>query len=69
MVSGVQKNTNQNEMAESEAIQTMIKQVAIQAATALVMALRKVDAGPRSGTCTTCLREMHRQRHGRQALK
>ena len=39
------------------------------AATAVVMILREVDAGLRSGASIANLREMHRERYGRSALK
>ena len=57
------------EMSEPKAIQTIVNQVAIQAVTAVVIMLREADAGPRSGTNTTNLREINRQRHSRPALK
>ena len=40
------ENRNQDEMAESEGIQVIVNQVAIQAATAMMMALRETDMGP-----------------------
>ena len=56
-------------MVESKAIQSIVNQVAIQGATAVVMALRAVDEGSRLGADTASLREAHRQRHGRPALE
>ena len=46
----MQKNLNQAEMAESEGIQAIVNQVAIQAVTAVMMALRDADAGPQTAT-------------------
>ena len=56
-------------MAESEAIHSMANQVAIQAAIAVVVVLREVDADPRSGASTASLKEGHRQIPSRPALK
>ena len=53
-------------MVEAEAIQSVVTQGGIQAATA---AMREADAGQILGTNTASLREAHRQRHGRPALK
>ena len=41
----MQKNLNQAEMAESEGIQVIDNQATMQAATAVMMALRDVDTG------------------------
>ena len=54
---------------ESKAIQAIVNKAAIQAATAVVMALGEKVEGPRSATNMTSSREVHRQRHGRPALK
>ena len=43
--------------------------MAIQASRVVVMVLKETDAGPRPGTRTVSLREAHRRRHGRSALK
>ena len=59
----------QAEMTGSEAIQAIVNKPAIQATTAVVIALGEADAGPRSSANTACPREVHRQRHGRPALK
>ena len=56
-------------MANLDAIQSIFTQVAIQAVTAAAIEMRETDAGPLSGTNTAHLREVHRQRHGRPALK
>ena len=58
----------QAEMAESEAIQTAVTQVAIQAATVAVV-LREADTGPTSGAIMANAGEACRQKHGRPALK
>ena len=50
-------------MAESKVIQAIANQAAVQAATAVVMAQRKEDAEPRSGTNTASPRVVHIQRH------
>ena len=56
-------------MAESEGIQVIVNQVAIQTATAAVMELREEDTGPRPGAITMSQREIHRARHGGPAVK
>ena len=48
----------ENETMESNAIQTVVTQVAIQAATTAVMVLREADAGPTPGTNAVSLREV-----------
>ena len=48
------------DVAESKAIQRKVNQLAIQAATAMVMVLRDADAGPRSGACAASLRKVYR---------
>ena len=48
-------------MVESEAIQTVVTQAAIQAATAAVMVIRKADPGPTSGTNAVSLGQVCRQ--------
>ena len=63
------RKKNKSGMAESDIIQTIVNQAAIQIATAVVMALQKVEAGLRSGGITSNLRETHRQRPGRLVLK
>ena len=55
-------------MAESEAIQTAITQVAIQLVTAAVMALREAETGPASGSSTANAEEVHRPRYGGPTL-
>ena len=50
-------------MAESEAMQSIVNQTAIQAATTVMM-LRNADVGPRPVTNTVSQRESQRQRHG-----
>ena len=57
------------DMAESGAIQMAIMEAAIQTARAAVMALREADAGPPSGARTANVGEVHRPRHGGQALR
>ena len=57
------------EMAESEVIQTVVKQVAIQAAMAAVMAIREEDAGHPSGTNMLNSGEAHRQRQDAPTLR
>ena len=52
-------------MAESEALQSIVKQSAIQTATVAVMVLRERDASAN----TASQGEVHRQRHGGSALK
>ena len=51
-------------MVESEAVQSVVTQAVIQAATAMVMVMREADTGPISGTDITNLKEGYRQRHG-----
>ena len=48
-------------MVESKAIQVIVNQVAIQAATAVVMVLAEVDAGPMSHASTASLNKVHRK--------
>ena len=55
-------------MVESEAIQTTVMQVTIQAATAVVMMLREADVRPTLGNSMANEGEAHRHRHGRPAL-
>ena len=62
----MQKNLNQAEKAESEGIQPVINQVAIQAATAVVLVLRDADAGPQP-IATASLIEPYK--HGGPALE
>ena len=57
----MQKIKFETEMADSEAIETIANQVAIQAVTAEVMVLTEADARPRSGTNTANPMEVHRQ--------
>ena len=54
-------------MAGSEAIQTVVMQVAIQATVAAVMVMRDADAGPTPGSNMVNLGETWR--HGGLALK
>ena len=56
-------------MAGSKGIQATVNQVAIQAATAVVIVPREADAGPRSDASTGSPREIYRQRHDRPTLK
>ena len=55
-------------MAESEGINEIVNQVAIQTATALMIALRDMDVGPQP-THNTSQREPQRQKHSRQVLE
>ena len=55
-------------MAETEAIQTTVMQVAIQAATVAVTMLR-ADAGAASGASMANEREAYKQRHGQPPLR
>ena len=55
-------------MAEFEGIQTIVNQVVIQAATAVMMALIDADVGPHPATMVS-LREPQRQRHDGPALE
>ena len=55
-------------MAESEAIQTAVVQVAIQAATAAVMAPREADTGPTLYTSTANTGEACRHMYGGPTL-
>ena len=56
-------------MLESEAIQSVFTQAAVQAATAMVMAMREAGTGPISGTNTSSSKEAHRQRYDRPDLE
>ena len=56
-------------MTELEAIQTVVMQVAIQAATAAVMVMREVHAGPASGINAISLAEVYRIRPGCPAFR
>ena len=56
-------------MAESEAVQTVVTQVAIQAVTVAVMALRETDTEPPVGTSAVGSGEACRYRHDKPALK
>ena len=56
-------------MAESEAINTAVTQVAFLAATMAVMTLREVDVGPTSGASMASVGEACRYRHDRPALR
>ena len=56
-------------MAESEGIQAIVTQAAIQAVTAVMMVLRDADAGPRTAANTASLREPLRQKHGVPTLE
>ena len=55
-------------MAESEGIQDIVKQAAVQAVKAVVMALREADAGTQLAN-TAVPRESQRKRHDRLALE
>ena len=59
----------QVEMAESEVTQTVAIHVTIEAAMAVVIAVREVDAGPASGINAVSFGEVHGHRHGRPALR
>ena len=50
-------------------MQTAITHVAIQAATAMMMAIKEADTGPTTGTNMTNVGEMHRPGHERTALR
>ena len=52
-------------MAESEAMQSIVKQATVDTATAMRMALRDADAGPRSAEREASSREPPRQILGR----
>ena len=54
-------------MAESQGIQGIFNQVAIQAATALMIALTDPHVGPQPATNTTSQKKPQRQKHSRQA--
>ena len=54
-------------MAESEGIQAMVNQAAVQAAMMVMITLRDADLGPRPPANTAIPREP--QRHGRLALE
>ena len=56
-------------MAESKTILSVVTQVVILAAMAMVMLIRESDAGPVSGMNTASVGEAHRQRHGWLAVK
>ena len=56
-------------MAESEASQMTVTQVVIQAAMAVVMAMRKADTRSSYGAKTANSGEEHRQRHGGPKLR
>ena len=56
-------------MADFGTIQTIVNQVTIQTATAVVIVLRVVDAGLGLGENADSLREVHRQRHSGPVLK
>ena len=56
-------------MVELDSMQTAITQVPIQAAKAVVMALKEAATGPSTGTNLANMGEVHRPRHGRPALK
>ena len=56
-------------MAESEAIYTVIAQVAIQAATVAVMGLKETDKEPTSVANMANTGEAHRSRHSSTALR
>ena len=55
-------------MAEVDSMQTTITQAAIQVASAMLMALKKVDTGPARGANWVNAGDMHRSRHGRTTL-
>ena len=59
----------QAEIEESEAVQTVVIQVAIHTAITVVMVMRESDAGLASGTKAVSLEEVHRHRHGGLALR
>ena len=56
-------------MAESQAMQSIINNAIVQAATAVMMAIRHADVGPRSAVNTANPREHQRQRYGGPALE
>ena len=56
-------------MAESESVEAVVIQAAIQAATEVVMPLKEADVGPISGTSIASPREVHSPRQVRPALK
>ena len=59
----------QVEMAELESMQKTITQVAIQAATAAVMALKEEDRGLTTGTNMTNEGKVHKLRHERPEIQ
>ena len=56
-------------MADVRAIQSVVSQTAIQIAATSVIVMTEAGAGPTSDVNTASLREAHRQRHNRLALK
>ena len=64
-----QENQNQAEMAESEGIQAIANQAAIQTVTAVMMALRHADVGKRTTANTASPTEPLRWRHGGSVLE
>ena len=56
-------------MAGSQAIQTVVIQVAVQATTVAVITLREADTGPTSGSNTSTAGEVHRTRNDRPVLR
>ena len=59
---------SQAKMTETEAIQEVVNQATIQAATVVLMALGGVDVGPHLAP-TANLRQQQWQRHGRPVLE
>ena len=59
----------QAEMAESEAMQSIVKQANVQAATAVMMVIRDAGVKLRPATNTESMRKSHRKRHSRSALE
>ena len=55
------------EMTESEGIQAIVNQVAVQVVTTMMMVVKDAEVGPRPTTNTTSPRQP--QRHGRPALE
>ena len=56
-------------MVESKAMQSIVYKAAIPAGTAMMMAIRDADAGPRSAANKSSIGGHQRQRHGGPALE
>ena len=67
-IQAMQKILNQAEMLESEGIQAIFNQAAIQAVTTAIVVQRDANVGPWSAAKAS-LRQPQRLRHGRLALE